>query len=215
MPKLNAVINVSPLVSMFGAFELLEAETAGAGVIAAGLFAASDAAVSTPATATAAGVVLVLVLVPMPRVRADSRVLEEARVEEMGTADDDDAATALDDTGTTDTLELLALAAAVEAAAWVVFVDASAGLLAQGIVTYTVCVTVSGRRLTVCVGPAPEPKTVVVRKEKGAFFAFAEAVVAIVLFSVTVTGAAVVDAVAVAVTVCCRTSVTVVWSLPS
>lgn len=76
MPRLNAVINVSPLVSMFGAFELLGAATAGAGVTAAGLFAASDAAESTPAAATAAGVVLV----PMPRVRADSRVLEVATV---------------------------------------------------------------------------------------------------------------------------------------
>lgn len=47
----------------------------------------------------------------------------------------------VDDTGTTDTAALL------------VFVLAAG--LGQAIVTYTVCVTVSGRRLMTCVGPAP------------------------------------------------------------
>lgn len=164
---------------MSGTLELLEVETAGAGVTAAGLFAASDVG--------AAG----LVLVPMPRVRADSRVeasgyttlatymyvpergggkrLGGGRggiISQVETAGEVEVVTALDDTGATDALALTA--AVVAAAAWVVFVDASAGLLAQGIVTYTVWVTVSGRRLMVDVGAAPEAKTVLVRKEKGA-----------------------------------------------
>ena len=45
----------------------------------------------------------------------------------------------LEDTGTTDTETLLLLVVAAE----------------QAIVTYTVWVTVEGRRLMVCVGPAP------------------------------------------------------------
>lgn len=61
----------------------------------------------------------------------------------------------LEDTGRTETATLLLIAVASVAAAGVAFVDPSAGLLAQGNVTYTVCVTVSGRRLMVVVGPAP------------------------------------------------------------
>lgn len=70
----------------------------------------------------------------------------------------------LEVTGTTDmtTVPSLVLAATVA-----LVDDKAAGLFAQGIVTYTVCVTVSGRRLMVCVGAAPCAYIVVVRKEKG------------------------------------------------
>lgn len=81
---------------------------------------------------------------------------------EVGLSGDDDVVSMLDetfdDTGAVETstlLLLLLLAAASVVAARVALVDPSAGLFAQGNVTYTVCVTVSGRRLMVCVGAVP------------------------------------------------------------
>lgn len=74
LPRLNAVINVNPLVTMSGCVALLVVGSVGAGATAAGLSAASAVDVDVDVdVAAAAGVVLE----PTPRVRADSRMLLE------------------------------------------------------------------------------------------------------------------------------------------
>ncbi|KUI58161.1 hypothetical protein VP1G_05451 [Cytospora mali] len=161
--------NVNPFVSMSGCFELLEVEPTGAGVTAAGLLAARAVPVAAAAAAGA-------VLVPIPRMdlhkrdneRGPKGVLQVEAAAEVELSNDDgddntddddtnDDDGTLDDTGTTDKLDPLPLPLAVVAAvvAKVTLGDPAAALFEQDNVTYTVCVTVSGRRLMICVGAAP------------------------------------------------------------